>query len=301
MERRFDHLADVETFITVVDKGTLSAAAVALVTTPSVISRAIKRLEKKVGVQLLRLTTRRLCLTEAGRLYLDQMRNAFGMIADVENTLQSQREQPGGLLRISAPSTYGHYRLPALLAAFNRHYPQVRIELSICNRNVDLVAENFDLAIRMGALPDSRMIGRKLEDARLCLVAAPLYLQRAGVPRNLADLKSHACLTFVIPGTGRIRPWQLVEDGQSVDWIPTATVQVSEDVLGIVSLAEQGLGICQSYDFIVRERIRQGHLVELLEQSSGRTRSFSMVYPHHRLLSSAARALIDFLTGQDRR
>ena len=300
MERRFDHLADVETLITVVDKGTLSAAAVALATTPSVISRAIKRLETRIGVQLLRLTTRRLCLTEAGSLYLDQMRNAFCLIAEVESTLQSQRDQPSGCLRLSAPTTYGHYRLPALLAAFNRQHPKVRIELSISNRNVDLVAENFDLAIRMGALPDSGFIGRKLEDARLCLVAAPDYLQRAGVPRSLDDLKSHACLSFIIPSSGRIRPWQLFEDGQPVDWIPAAMVQVSEDVLGIVSLAENGLGICQTYDFIVRERIQQGRLVELLEQSSGRTRSFSMVYPHHRQLSAAARALINCLAEHHR-
>jgi DNA-binding transcriptional LysR family regulator len=297
MTRQFDHLGDVETFIKVVDKGSLSAAAVALATTPSVISRAIKRLETRLGVQLLRLTTRKLCLTEAGRLYLEQTRDAFGAIAEIERTLQGLNDQPGGRLRLSAPTTYGHYKLPALLATFNRMHPDVLIELNICNDNVDLVADNFDLAIRMGTLPDSGYIGRTLEEARLCLVAAPDYLQRAGVPRSLDDLHRHTCLTFVVPSSGRVRPWKLFDEGKAVEWTPTATVQVSKDVLGIVSLAENGLGICQTYEFIVRERIRQGRLVEVLEHSSGRTRSISLIYPPHRQLSAAARALIDCLTG----
>jgi DNA-binding transcriptional LysR family regulator len=298
MTRQFDHLGDVEIFIKVVDKGSLSAAAVALATTPSVISRAIKRLETRIGVQLLRLTTRKLCLTEAGHLYLEQTRDAFGAIADVERTLQGFNDQPGGRLRLSAPTTYGHYKLPPLLATFNRMHPDVLIELSISNDNVDLVAENFDLAIRMGTLPDSGYVGRKLEDARLCLVAAPGYLQREGVPSCLDDLHRHRCLTFVVPSSGRVRPWKLFHEGKELDWTPAATVQVSEDVLGIVSLAENGLGICQTYEFIVRERVRQGRLVELLEQASGRTRSVSVIYPPHRQLSAAARALIGCLTEQ---
>jgi DNA-binding transcriptional LysR family regulator len=160
------------------------------------------------------------------------------------------------------------------------------------------VAENFDLAIRMGALPDSGLIGRKIEDARLCLVAAPDYLRRAGTPGTVDDLKNHACLPFIVPSSGRIRPWQLCEDGRAIEWVPSATVQVSEDALGIVSLAEIGLGICQTYDFIVRERIHQGRLVELLKHSRGRTRPFSVIYPPHRQLSAAARALIDCLAEQ---
>lgn len=298
MGRRFDHLADVEVFITVIEKGTLSAAAVALGTTPSVISRTLKRLEKRLGVQLLRLTTRSLSLTDAGQLYLEQTRSALTQIDEVERQLLHHQGELSGRLRLSAPTTYGHYRLPALLGRFSQQHPLVRIELSISNRNVDLVAENFDLAIRVGALPDSGLIGRKLEDAALCLVASPQYLQRAGIPRQLTDLAQHACLTFIIPSSGRARPWQLLEDGQPIEWIPKAHLQVSEDVLGTVSLAESGLGICQTYDFIVRDRLQQERLVQVLEHTAGRTRPFSVLYPPHRQLSAAARGLIDFLLAQ---
>jgi len=298
VSRRFDYLADVEVFVTVVEKGSLSAGAVSLATTPSVVSRAISRLETRLGVQLLRRTTRRLSLTDAGLLYLEQSRTAFSLIDDAERAILGQEGALSGRVRLSVPTTYGHYRLPALLSRFNRQYPQVRIELSISNRNVDLVAEGYDLAIRLGPLPDSGLIGRKLEDASLCVVASPDYLQRAGIPRSVDELAGHACLSFVMPSTGRVGPWLFREHGVDREWIPQANVQLSDDVLGTVSLAEHGMGICQTYDFIVRERIKSARLIPLLEQAGGRSRPFSVIYPPHRQLSAASRALIDFLTQE---
>ncbi len=298
MARRFNHLADVEAFIAVADNGSLSAAAVELATTPTVISRAIKRLETHLGVQLLRLTTRRLSITDAGLTYLNQTRLAFAQISDVERSLSGPNDALNARLRVSAPTTYGHYRLPGLLAAFSRIHPQVRIELSISNHNVDLVADNFDMAIRVGCLPDSALIARKLEDARLCLVAAPLYLLSKGVPKCLDDLQHHQCLPFVVPSTGRVRPWQLMDHGQPVERLPTANVQISDDVLGVVSMAKNGLGICQTYRFIVEDQIRSGLLVEVLKHTSGCSRPFSIIYPPHRQLSTASKALISFLLKQ---
>ena len=110
-------------------------------------------------------------------------------------------------VRLSVPTTYGHYRLPPLLQRFAMQYPRVQVELNITNRNVDLVAEGFDLAIRLGTLPDSGLAARKLEDAALCLVASPEYLRRAGAPRSLEELASHTCVPFVMPSTDRVAPW----------------------------------------------------------------------------------------------
>ena len=155
--------------------------------------------------------------------------------------------------------------------------------------------------IRLGPLPDSGLVARKLEDAPLCLVAAPAYLQQMGVPRTLDDLPQHRCLPFVMPRTGRLAPWVFRAQGEDVEWLPEAAVTVSDDVLGVVSLAEQGMGICQSYDFIVHSRIADGRLVEVLPQLRGRSRPFSVVYAPHRRQSAAARALITQLTGQGRR
>lgn len=295
MSRRFDHLGDVEVFIRVVEQGTVSAAAVALATTPSVLSRALSRLESRLGVQLLRRTTRKLSLTDAGKLYLEQTRSAFTRIEEAERNIRGQEGELSGGVRLSVPTTYGHHRLPPMLSAFTRQFPAVRVELSITNRNVDLVAEGYDLAIRLGHLPDSGLVGRKLEDARLCLVASPAYLARAGVPTTLETLRKHVCLPFIMPSSGKIGPWLFCLDGKNIEWLPQANVQVSDDVLGIVSLAESGLGICQTYDFIVRSKVQSGQLVEILPALSGRSRPFSIIYPPHRQLSAASRALIEFI------
>ncbi|MBB1600972.1 LysR family transcriptional regulator [Variovorax sp. UMC13] len=296
MSRRFDHLGDVETFVTVVDKGSMTAAAVALATTPSVLSRAITRLEARLGVQLLRRTTRRLSLTEPGQRYLEQARAAFTLIDDAERSVQGAGDgELSGRVRLSVPTTYGHHRLPAALQRFRQQYPKVRIELGITNRNVDLVAEGYDLAIRLGPLPDSGLVARQLEDAPLCLVAAPDYLARAGTPQTIGALARHACIPFVMPSTGRVAPWVFMEDGREVDWTPPADLQVAEDVLGVVSLAAHGMGICQTYDFIAQDLLRQGRLVEVLAHARGRSRPFSLIFAPHRSLSAASRALIDFL------
>ncbi|MBP7352887.1 MAG: LysR family transcriptional regulator [Comamonas sp.] len=298
MARRFDHVADVEAFVAVAEQGSFTAGAVSLASTASVLSRAVGRLEARLGHQLLHRTTRRLSLTDTGRLYLEQVRAAFTLLDDAERDAQGDAEALTGRVRISVPTSFGHYRLPALLQPFTTQYPQVRIEVNITNRNVDLAAEGFDLVIRLGPLPDSGLVARKLEDAPLCLVAAPAYLQQMGVPRTLADLPQHRCLPFVMPRTGRLAPWVFRAQGQDVEWLPEAAVTVSDDVLGVVSLAEQGMGICQSYDFIVHSRIADGRLVEVLPQLRGRSRPFSVVYAPHRRQSAAARALITQLTGQ---
>ncbi|MQA39075.1 LysR family transcriptional regulator [Rugamonas aquatica] len=293
MGRQFDHMADVEAFVTIVDKGTISAAAVTLGTTPSVLSRAVARLEARLGVQLMRRTTRRLSVTEAGRLYLEQARSAFGLIADAERAIQGQGGELSGTVRLSAPTTYGHYRLPQLLRPFMERHPKVVVELSIANRNVDLVDEGYDMAIRLGELADSGLVARRLEDAALCLVAAPDYLRRAGTPRNLDELAGHACLPFTLPSTGRQAPWLLRVDGQDVDWPAPPRMRVADDVLGVVSLAQQGLGVCQTYRFVAEERLANGQLVELLPELRGRSRPFSLIYAPHRRMSAVCRALID--------
>jgi DNA-binding transcriptional LysR family regulator len=295
--RRFDHLDDVEAFVRVVETGSMTAGAVALSTTPSVVSRAIGRLETRLGVQLLRRTTRRLSLTDAGRTYLEQVSSAFTLIADAERAIQGGEGDLTGHVRLSVPTTYGHYRLPETLARFTQAYPLVNVELSIANRNVDLVAEGYDLAIRLGALPDSGLVGRKLEDAPLCLVAAPDYLERAGTPLTVEDLVRHECLPFVMPSTGRDSPWLFRVDGRELDWTPPGRMRVFDDVLGGVSLAEAGMGVCQTYDFIVRDRIAQGRLVEVLEPARGRSRPFSVIFAPHRRMSAASRALIDALVA----
>ncbi|HEY5972729.1 MAG TPA: LysR substrate-binding domain-containing protein [Pseudoxanthomonas sp.] len=294
MSRRLD---DIEALILTVERGSLTAAAATLGSTPSAVSRAISRLEQRLGMQLLRRSTRRLGLTEAGQQYLEQSRHAFALLDAAERALQGQRERLAGRVRISAPTTYGHHRLPQRLRDFAERHPQVEIELAISNRNVALVAEGFDLAIRAGELPDSGLVARKLEDAAFCLVAAPAYLQRRGAPTGIDELANHDCLAFVMPSTGRVMPWMLRDGKRDVDWTPDAALKVADDPLGVVSLARAGAGICQTYEFIVAADLQRGDLVEVLPQTRGRTRAFSLLYAPHRQLPAVARAVIDALAA----
>ena len=295
MSRQFDHLADVEVFLIVAEKLSISAAAIYLSTTPSVISRTITRLGKRLGIQFFRRTTRHLSLTEAGQLYYEKMQHAFQLIDHAERVIQGEQLQISGKIKLSVPTTYGHYRLPPLLEKFLLQYPDIQIEVSISNRNVDLIAEGFDLAIRQGYLPNSTLIARTLELAPLQIVASPTYLKRMGIPQKLEDLNHHQCIAFELPSSGKVIPWFLKDAGQEIQWTPTNRILIKEDILGVVSLAENGIGICQSYGFIVNEKIRQGKLQPLLEAYAGHTRPFSLLYAQHKHMSSATRALINFL------
>lgn len=297
MARRFAYLADVEVFLAVAERGSFTAGAVALSSTPSVLSRAVTRLETRLGCQLLRRSTRRISLTEAGSAYLSQVRQAFEVLDNAERETQGQKGALSGRVKLSAPTTWGHYRLPARLALYRQLHPDVQIELNITNRNVDIIAEGFDLVVRQGHLPDSGLVAKKLEDAALCLVASPAYLRSTARPLSkIADLRHHSCLTFIMPATGKVAEWVFREDGRDISWLPTSSLHVSDDVLGVVSLALQGAGICQSYAFIVQEAIARGELVPVLPAFAGRSRPFSVLYPPHRSQSAAARALITLLT-----
>ncbi|NRR32823.1 LysR family transcriptional regulator [Oxalobacteraceae bacterium] len=295
--RKFDHMADVEVLVAIADCGTISAAAVLLATTPSVLSRAVARLEARLGVQLLRRTTRRLSMTDVGMDYVERMRAVFGTIADTERALQNQGGELTGRVMLSAPTTYAHFRLPPMLAEFSRLHPKVMIDLSIANRNVDLVSEGYDMAIRLGDLSDSRLVARTLEQAELCMVAAPAYIAQAGTPSCIEELAQHQCLPFVMPSTGRQAPWLLRERGQDLDWMAPSRIRIADDVLGVVQLAEAGAGICQTYRFVAEARLRSGALLEVLPGTGGRGRSFSLIYSPHRAMSPACRALIDSLVS----
>lgn len=300
MARRFDYLSDVEVFLAVAQHQSFTAAAIELATTTSVLSRALSRLEARLGNQLMQRTTRQLALTQAGQRYLEQTRTAFALLHDAERDLSGPTGETTGHIRMSVPTTYGLYRLPVLLSRFARRHPAVRIDLDITNRNVDLVAEGFDLAIRPGHFADSGLVARKLEDASLCLVASPAYVKESGAPGTLQDLAQHACLPFVMPSTGRLAHWLFKDGGRDLEWLPPTTIRTSGDVLGVVSLALQGMGICQSYDFVVREHLEAGRLVEILPLSRGRSRPFSVLYAPHRSQSAATRALIELLAADAR-
>ncbi|MGL6291732.1 MAG: LysR family transcriptional regulator, partial [Silanimonas sp.] len=221
MARRYEHLLDLEALQTTAETGSFTAAARRLGLTPSAVSRAVQRLEVRLGVALLRRSTRQLALTEAGALYARQSRAAFDLIDEAESGLRGDHQRVAGAVRLSVPTTWGHHRAPQRLASFRARYPEVRVELDMSNRNVDLLAEGFDAVVRLGEPADSAgLIARPLEHAALVLVAAPSYLTRRGAPEDVDALDAHDSIPFVLPSTGRVIPWRLRVDGVDVEWSP---------------------------------------------------------------------------------
>lgn len=297
MQRQFDDvlLGSIELFCLAAELGGFTAAAVAASVTPAAVSRSVARLEQRLGVRLFVRTTRQIRLTDSGKLYFEQCRQALAQLAEAERQVTGSQAMPAGRLRISAPTPYAHYRLLPLLGEFRALYPDVTVDVHVSNRNIDFADEGYDLAIRGRAPQDSSLVARKLEDAELVLVASPAYLKRAGRPKSLDDLAQHECIQFELPSTGKHIPWPFMRDGQQVDIATRGGLACTEDVLGVFTLARAGAGLVQTYRFIVEEDLRQGGLVELLPEHGGTSRPFILLYPHARHLSLRVRTFVDFL------
>lgn len=297
MTRQFDDilLGSIELFCSTAELGSFTAAATAAAVTPAAVSRAVSRLEARLNVRLFVRTTRTLHLTEAGREYFEQCRQALNQLVEAERVVTGRQNAPSGLLRISMPTPYGHYRVLPLLPEFTRQYPDVKVEFHLSNRNVDFGDEGFDLAIRGRAPADSTMISRKLEDAELVVVATPAYLERAGTPRMPEQLHDHNCIQFALPSTGRNIPWLFRQGDEDMELQTGGLYGCAEDILGAVTLARAGGGLFQTYRFIVEEDLKAGRLVELMPEYGGRSRPFCLIYPHGRHVALRVRAFVDFL------
>lgn len=297
MSRQFDdlRLGSIELFcLTAQHQGFTAAAKVAGLTAAAV-SRSVARLEERLGVRLLMRTTRQVRLTEVGQRYFDQCRQALGQLSEAEREASGQQSKPTGLVRMSLPTSYGHFRVLPLLPAFSRKYPDIEIEVHLSNRNVDFTDEGFDLAVRGRVQPDSGLVARKLEDAPLLVAAAPSYLKRRRAPRALDDLARHECIQFVLPSSGLRVPWLLQHEGRIVEWPTSGRLRCAEDILGPITLARAGAGLVQTYRFLVDDDLRDGRLVEVLADHAGASRPFSLLYPGNRHMPLRVRALIDFL------
>ena len=297
MSRSFDpvQLGSIELFCKAAELQGFTAAARALGVTAAAVSRSVARLEERLGAKLFTRTTRLMRLTEEGRAYFEQCRQALAQIENAERAINGRQAEPTGVLRISMPTTYGHYRVLSILPQFMARYPKVRLEVDLSNRNIDFVEDGYDLAIRGGAPSDSRLVARQLEDATFGIFAAPQYLARRGTPQTLGTLIAHDCIEFVLPSTGRGLPWVFRCDGQDVDLAVNSRVSLQGDLLGCLSYAVGGGGLFQAYHFVAQRYVDNGSLVEVLQTFGGRSRPFVILYPHNRHLSAKVRAFVGFL------
>jgi DNA-binding transcriptional LysR family regulator len=297
MSRHFDDLSlgSIELFCSTAELQSFTAAAHAAGLTPAAVSRSVSRLEERLGVRLLVRTTRQVRLTESGHAYFARCRQALGELIEAEREVTGDQKLPSGKVRLSLPTSYGHYRVLPLLPAFRERFPAIELDIQLSNRNIDFIADDFDLAVRGRAPPDSGLVARKLEDAQLVVVATPLYLQRHGKPTSLASLQSHDCIQFLLPSTGQVMPWLLRQPSGDFDLVTKGGLCCSDDILGTVTLARSGAGLLQTYRFMVEEDLRQGTLEEVLQAFNGASRPFSMLFQANRHMPLRVRVLIDFL------
>lgn len=299
MSRHFGDvgLGSIELFCLAAELETFTGAAVQAGLTPAAVSRTIARLEERLKVRLFVRSTRKIRLTENGRNYYVQCRQALSQLLEAERELTGAQVELTGTLRMSIPTPLGHHRILPLLTRFRELYPKVALDIQLSNRNVDLVAEGVDVAIRARVQPDSGLIARKLLDAELVVVATPEYLRRHGRPETLDDLARHECIQFVLPSTGQRVPWLFRDGGRDIEHVTSGSFSCSEDLLGVSTLALHGAGVMQTYRFIVERELADGRLTELLVPYGGRSRPFSIVYPASRHMPLRLRAFIDFIAG----
>jgi len=301
--RTFDsvQLNSIEQFCKAAELGSFTSAAESLGLTPAAVSRSITRLEERLGVRLFTRTTRRIRLTSEGELYWQECQRGLEQIAEAERAITGNQKVPSGTLRISVGTLYANYRLLPILPRFTEMYPQIDLELSISNRVIDFVEENYDLAIRLGVPRDSRLIAHKLEDASVGIFGSNDYLARRGTPQTIDDLAAHDCIQFILPSTGRPMTWLFKdEDGKEIDFVCHSRRRVHDDALGCINWAIAGGGLFQIYHFIADGAVRRGELAEVLQAYGGRARQFSILYPQNRHLSARVRAFVDFMLAMVR-
>ncbi|WP_448681544.1 LysR substrate-binding domain-containing protein [Pseudomonas nicosulfuronedens] len=297
MTRHFDdlQLGSIELFCLAAETGSFTAAANEAGVTPAAVSRSVARLEERLGVRLFVRTTRQMRLTDDGRSYFEQCRQALTQLVDAERAVTGGQSIASGRLRISVPTPYAHYRLFPRLPEFRRRFPQVQVDVHVSNRNIDFANEGYDLAIRGRDPADSSLVARRLEEAEVVVVATPEYLKRAGTPRTPDDLAGHECIQFELPSTGRRVPWSFLVNGKRVEIETAGNLTVLEDYLATATLAKCGGGLMQAYRFTVQEELERGVLVEVLQDYGRTTRPFLLIYPHARHVPSRVRAFIEFM------
>lgn len=287
--------AEMNAFVRVAERGSFAAAATDLGLTPSALSKLVTRIEDRLGVRLLTRTTRKLALTAEGELFVARSREILASIEAAEAEVTAASEQPRGHLRVSVGTAIAKQILGPALPVFLDRYRDITVELHVSDRQVDLVAEQIDVAIRSGALGDSTLVARKVAEATRVICASPGYLAQHGAPRVPADLLQHNCLTLPGPAWSR---WPF-HTHEGINRLEVSGSFISDNADLLLDVAVAGLGIARLADFMVARAVQQGALVPLLTDSH-----VPETFPIHALTGPGRhrapriRAFVDFLAGQ---
>ena len=289
-----DTLTSMKTFAAVVDSGSFSMAADRLGISRAMASKHISYLEEHLGTRLLQRTTRKLTLTEIGSAYYERCTQILADITEAEEGAAHLTEAPRGTLRMTVPVSFGLLHMGPLISEFLKRYPDVRIDVLLVDRRVDLIDEGLDLAVRIGALAESGLIAKRLGSDRIAITGAPDYLKRHGVPETPADLARHNCLTYSYATAGD--EWRLKDrDGLQHTVKVSGSLRASNGDMAKLAALE-GVGLIRQPLFLIGADLRAGRLVEVLADYHSEELGIYAVYPSRKHLSAKVRAFVDFLS-----
>ena len=275
-------------FVRTVDAGSFSAASRMIGSSQSAVSKSVARLEQRLGVRLLQRSTRTLSPTAEGAAYYERVAPHLRAIEEAEDIVQIP-ENVRGLLRATVPSTLGRPLIAAWAGSFLEGYPGIKLELSVTDRRVDLIRESFDIAVRIGELQDTNLIGRSLGVLQYVLAASPKYLDRRGTPRSIDDLKQHACLRYL--RAGRPLPFTFADGTRIVPEGPFDT----DDAQYLIEAALEGAGITRFMRLAIQNDLTNGRLRIVLPEIPMFTEPVYVLHPFGRQLPLRVRVFIDFL------
>ncbi len=292
-----DRITSMRVFVRAASEGSLSAAARHLEMSPAMATKHVNALEARLGVKLFHRSTRGLTLTGVGADYLEACLRILPEIDEADAAAASQRVKASGLLRMSVPLSFGHRHIAPLMPAFSDRHPEVTVELGLGDAAVDLVAEHWDLAVRVGRLDDMPLRARRLADCTMVVCAAPEYLDRRGVPRTVAELVQHNCLGYTLSPMQTRRHWAFGADGRIQ--VPVRGNLLANNGDALLAAALGGQGLIYQPRFIVAGDLAAGRLVALaLDRPVMDLGGIHALYPPDRRPPAKVRVMIDFLAEQ---
>jgi len=285
-------LDGVAVFVAVINGGSFKAAAESLGHSTSYISKEVSRLEKRLGSRLLNRTTRTISLTDAGRAYYERCQQ---IMIDAENATRSVsqlQDEPRGLLRVNAPTSFGTRHLLEQLSAFLHRFPEVNLEIEFTDRIIDVVAEGYDVVIRVGKVRNSNLIARAFTRSKTVVIASPDYLRRHGTPEKAAELEDHHCITYSLEPNPLTWTFKKADEQVQVQLSSRALCNNAEIM---VALACAGIGIAWMPLFTCNREVEAGRLKILLEDYEQPEYGVYAVYPHRQYLTAKVRVFVDYL------
>jgi DNA-binding transcriptional LysR family regulator len=277
----FVYVAEYESFTKAAKKIGISTAQV---------SRQVSALEQRLNIKLLYRTTRKVSLTEEGRVFYQHCRGVLDGLDAAEQAVTHLQSKPQGMIKLTAPVTYGERQLIPLVNDFMVQYDDIEVTALLSNQQLDLVEDSYDLAIRIGKLRDSTMMAKKLSSRTNFVCASPSYIEKYGIPHSLTELGQHNCLL------GTLDYWHFKESGKEKNIRVTGSVRYNSGY-SLVDAAIKGLGIVQLPDYYVQKHLESGELVSLLDNFREPEEGIWAIYPHNRHLSPKIRLLLDYLAA----